>query len=180
MGELLDHLSHAPIRVEVPVGAGNGLHELRVGAEGLDLEPQLLGQPGHGDDDLQLLSADEARVLEPDLACVAALLSPSTGVVDSHGFMQALEGHISSRGGQVVLNTRVTGAEARPAGGFSLTIDSGGEDGRITAERLVNAAGLGATAIGDMVRYASTTGRPRPIRQRATTIRLADPCPSDT
>ncbi|MDH3911726.1 MAG: NAD(P)/FAD-dependent oxidoreductase [Rhodospirillales bacterium] len=95
-----------------------------------------------------LLSGAEARSLEPALACEAALLSPSTGVVDSHGFMQALEGHITSKAGQIVLNTRVTGATPRSGSGFELAIESDGAAGHITCDRLVNAAGLGASEIG--------------------------------
>ena len=48
----------------------------------------------NGVTDLQPLMGNEARALEPELSCVAALLSPSTGVIDSHGLMLALEGHI--------------------------------------------------------------------------------------
>ena len=50
----------------------------------------------NGVDDLKRLTADDVRTLEPQVACVAAYLSPSTGIVDSHGLMQALEGHIAS------------------------------------------------------------------------------------
>jgi L-2-hydroxyglutarate oxidase LhgO len=99
----------------------------------------------NGINDLVLLSGAEARSLEPALACEAALLSPSTGVVDSHGFMQALEGHITSQAGQIVLNTRVTGATPRSGSGFELAIESRGEAGHITCDRLVNAACLGAS-----------------------------------
>ena len=63
----------------------------------------------NGVNDLQRLDAADVRALEPEVACVAAYLSPSTGIIDSHGLMQALEGHISTIGGQVVLNTSVTG-----------------------------------------------------------------------
>ena len=102
----------------------------------------------NGVEDLTLLSGAEARSLEPALVCQAALLSPSTGVVDSHGFMQALEGHITNRGGQVVLNARVTAAQSQPGGGFALTVESNGSASPITCDRLVNAASLGASEIG--------------------------------
>lgn len=115
----------------------------------------------NGVDDLVALDETEARTLEPALACTAALLSPSTGVIDSHGLLQALEGHIASRGGQVVLNTRVTGAEPRPGGGFALETDGGGAVGRITCRRLVNAAGLGASAIGALLHKGAAYRPPR-------------------
>ena len=57
--------------------------------------------------DLEPIGGNAARDLEPELACVAALISPSTGIVDSHGLMIALEGHIEANGGSVVLNCPV-------------------------------------------------------------------------
>lgn len=74
-----------------------------------------------GVDDLIALSAAEARAREPELSCVKAYLSPSTGIVDSHGLMLALEGHIQSASGEVVLGTRVTHIE-RDGGLFHLTL----------------------------------------------------------
>jgi len=112
------------------------------------LEALAVNAQNNGIHDLVLLSRAEARSLEPALACEAALLSPSTGVVDSHGFMQALEGHITSKAGQVVPHTRVTGAAPRSSSGFELAIASSGESSLITCDRLVNAAGLGASEIG--------------------------------
>jgi len=111
----------------------------------------------NGIDDLRLLSAVEARALEPALACEAALLSPSTGVVDSHAFVQALEGHITSNGGQIVFNSRVTAVAPRPNKGFELSVASGESvTARITCDRLVNAAGLGASEIGTCLQVNGT------------------------
>jgi L-2-hydroxyglutarate oxidase LhgO len=89
--------------------------------------------------DLQPLSAAEAKALEPELCCTAALLSPSTGIVDSHGFMVALEGHITTAGGQVVLNTPVTALARGGNGPFTLTLADGSA---ITARNLVLSGGL--------------------------------------
>src|SRR5262245_23480857 len=63
----------------------------------------------NGVSDMRKLSGEEARQLEPEVKCVAGYLSPSTGVIDSHNYMLALEGHLMSQGGQVALNTYVTG-----------------------------------------------------------------------
>lgn len=98
--------------------------------------------------DLVRLSAGDVRALEPDLACVAALLSPSTGVVDSHGFMLALDGHIGSHGGRVVLNTAVQSlARDAATGDFVLALENLGAAAMLTARNVVNAAGLGACAL---------------------------------
>ena len=80
----------------------------------------------NGVDDLQRLSAADVRALEPEVACVAAYLSPSTGIIDSHGLMQAIEGHLTTHGGAVVLNASVAGITAS-SGGFAIETLSGGE-----------------------------------------------------
>lgn len=95
--------------------------------------------------DLQWLSAEQAQALEPALRCSAALLSPSTGIVDSHGLMLALQGDAENLGAQMVFNTPFTGARVLPGQGFEIQV-GGAEAFSLTATRLVNAAGLGAVA----------------------------------
>lgn len=107
----------------------------------------------NGVDDLVRLGADEARALEPEIACVGAILSPSTGVVDSHGLMAALEAHVTSRGGEVVLDAAVERVATRGDGTFALDVASAGTTSTITAARLVLAAGLGGSALGRTLRY---------------------------
>ncbi len=107
----------------------------------------------NGVDDLTRLSAAEARALEPEVACVAAYLSPSTGVIDSHGLMLALEGHLTSRGGQVVLNTSAASLAQVEGVGFEIAIDSGDEASSLSAKNLVLAAGFGGTALGRTLAY---------------------------
>ncbi|MBD1545984.1 NAD(P)/FAD-dependent oxidoreductase [Roseibium aggregatum] len=103
----------------------------------------------NGVDDLVRLTADEARELEPELACEGALLSPSTGIIDSHGYMLALQGELEAHGGQVVLNTAVGSIGRTADGAFSVTIvgkgDGEGEDGyTITSKELIVSAGRGS------------------------------------
>ncbi|MGE3066630.1 MAG: NAD(P)/FAD-dependent oxidoreductase [Hyphomicrobiaceae bacterium] len=107
----------------------------------------------NGVTDLEPLSGAQARALEPELSCVAALLSPSTGTVDTHGYMLALEGNIEAAGGQVVLQTPVTRIE--PAAGlFRLTLGAP-SDGAITCRRLVISAGLHATKLARTIVFPS-------------------------
>jgi L-2-hydroxyglutarate oxidase LhgO len=103
----------------------------------------------NGVHDLQRLSAEDARRLEPELACAAALLSPSTGVIDSQPDARAED--LTALGGQVVLISAVTGLAARPQA--ALQIDSAGETSRLTAANVVLAAGFGASALGRMLVY---------------------------
>jgi L-2-hydroxyglutarate oxidase LhgO len=95
--------------------------------------------------DLQILSGDDARALEPALNCDAALLSPSTGIIDSHAYMLALRGDAEACGAAYAFHTPLL--RARAAAG-RIELDAGG-DAPMTLEcrLLVNAAGLGAPAV---------------------------------
>ena len=97
----------------------------------------------NGVHDLVLLDRAQAQAAEPQLQCVAALHSPSTGIVDSHAFMLSLLGELEHAGGVLTLNSPLARAEiAREA------IDLIAEDGtRLRARTVVNAAGLGAPAL---------------------------------
>ncbi len=109
----------------------------------------------NGVTDLRKLSGEEARNLEPELACVAAYLSPSTGVIDTAGLLGALEGHLTTLGGELVLNASATRIEV-PVGErreFIIEIASGGESSTLTARNVVIAAGFGATALGRTLTY---------------------------
>ncbi|MEO7954780.1 MAG: NAD(P)/FAD-dependent oxidoreductase [Polaromonas sp.] len=97
----------------------------------------------NGVPDLVLLTRDEARALEPELECVAAILSPSTGILDSHGFMLALQGDLEHAGGLVVPNSPVV--QVYRAHDAMVLIVSGGTE--LQVNTLVNAAGLGAQAL---------------------------------
>ncbi|HEX2257695.1 MAG TPA: NAD(P)/FAD-dependent oxidoreductase [Afifellaceae bacterium] len=96
----------------------------------------------NGVDDLQLLTAAQARKLEPELRCAAALLSPSTGIFDSHGYMLALLGDAEAAGAAAALRTPFERAEPAP-GGFRVHA-GGAEPTTFTTAMLVNAAGLRA------------------------------------
>ena len=94
-------------------------------------------------DDLRWLGAGEARALEGALQCTAALLSPSTGIVDSHGLMLSLQGDMENAGGMAVFHARVEAARVLPEG-IELTMADGTQ---LLARSVVNAAGLTAPAL---------------------------------
>jgi L-2-hydroxyglutarate oxidase LhgO len=100
----------------------------------------------NGVDDLQHLSRDAARGLEPALECQAALLSPSTGIIDSHALMLSLLGDAERDGAVLALQSRVLGGRIA-ADGMVLDIDSGGERSELGAACVVNCAGLGAQGL---------------------------------
>ncbi|MFY8117234.1 MAG: NAD(P)/FAD-dependent oxidoreductase [Roseateles sp.] len=97
----------------------------------------------NGVHDLRWLSREEAQTLEPALRCEAALLSPSTGIVDSHGLMLALQGDLEAAGGAVGLGSEVLGLRATSEGQV-LRVRAGGEEMELLAGLVVNAAGLWA------------------------------------
>ena len=99
----------------------------------------------NGVDDLVRLDRSQLRELEPDLRAVAALFSPNTGIVDSHGLMAALLRDFESAGGMFVRSSPVLGGVV---GDGATVLDVGGRDPcRITAALIVNSAGLGAQAL---------------------------------
>jgi L-2-hydroxyglutarate oxidase LhgO len=101
----------------------------------------------NGVHDLQKLTAAQAKALEPALACEAALLSPSTGVIDSHGYMLALQGDMENAGGLLALVSPVQHIGVRQ-GTASHPICVCTQDGtELACQVLVNAAGLSAVAI---------------------------------
>ena len=93
--------------------------------------------------DLRLLTRQQALALEPALACRAALLSPSTGIIDSHGLMLALLADAQRAG--ATLATRAPVQALRPSAS-GIEVQAGGAGGPVTllARRVVNAAGLQA------------------------------------
>jgi L-2-hydroxyglutarate oxidase LhgO len=103
--------------------------------------------------DIKMISGEQAKALEPQLQCEAAVLSGSTGVVDSHGLMLSLLGGFEDAGGMVayqspLLSVKPIGVEAE--GGFELTI--GGADGMtIQTKLLINCAGLSAPALAQKI-----------------------------
>lgn len=95
--------------------------------------------------DIRELTGAEARALEPALKAKAALLSPSTGILDAHAFMLSLQGEFEDAGGMIAFHSRVTRV-TREDGGFIVHV-SGEEETSIRTQIVVNAAGLWAPAL---------------------------------
>jgi L-2-hydroxyglutarate oxidase LhgO len=114
----------------------------------------------NGVDDLQLLTGEAARSLEPALACDAALLSPSTGIIDSHAFMLALRGDAEAAGAAFAFHTPLQAARVR---GERIEIDAGG-DAPMTLEcaLLINSAGLAAPDVARSIVGMPESLIPRP------------------
>ncbi len=100
----------------------------------------------NGVHDLQRLTRAEAVMLEPDVDCTAALLSPSTGIVDSRALMLALLGEAEANGASLALRTIMKSATPK-ADGFQVQLVADGEAFDLSCRRLVNAAGHGAHGV---------------------------------
>ena len=104
---------------------------------------------GNGVDDLRWLTREQAQALEPALRCEAALLSPSTGIVDSHGLMLALLGEAEAHGAVLALCSPLRAARVVDDG---LVLEVGGEAATtLHARQVVNAAGLQACAVAGAI-----------------------------
>ena len=124
------------------------------------------------DDALRRLTADEAHALEPEIACTAALFSPSTGIVDSHGFMLALVGDAEAQGAMIAYHSRLEAA-AVTADGLHLEIAT--EDGgmELLARRVVNAAGLSAPAVARRIAGVPQAAVPQPYLAKGNYFALS-------
>jgi L-2-hydroxyglutarate oxidase LhgO len=105
---------------------------------------------------IQWVSREEAKRREPDVRCEAGVLeSPSTGVIDSHAYMQFLERAFSDSGGNLAFQSEVTSIKPidAGAGGWEITTRfvPTGEESTITAETLINSAGLFAIPLSNMI-----------------------------
>jgi len=125
--------------------------------------------------DLQPLGAAAARALEPQLAGHAALLSPSTGIVDSHGLMRALLGAAEAHGAALALQSPLLRGEARGTG-FLLEV-GGTEPMRLEAEILVNAAGLHAAKVAARIDGLAPRHLPKQYFARGNYFSLAGRAP---
>jgi L-2-hydroxyglutarate oxidase LhgO len=92
--------------------------------------------------DVRRIDTAEARDIEPEVTCIAALYSPSTGIVDSHAFMLSLQGELEANGGSIAFNTPITGWSCTNDG---ISVTFGGEDPATYSVRtVINSAGHGA------------------------------------
>jgi L-2-hydroxyglutarate oxidase LhgO len=114
-------------------------------------------------DNVRLISAAEAHKLEPEVRCTAALHCPTSGIVDQHPYMLALQGDMENAGGTLVTGCRVESLE-RLSNGF-LVKTAGDGAAAVEAGFVVNSAGLGAVDL-----LSRIEGYPR---ERIPTLHLA-------
>ncbi|MGH7019234.1 MAG: NAD(P)/FAD-dependent oxidoreductase [Brevundimonas sp.] len=130
----------------------------------------------NGVEGLEHLTGAQARALEPELNAHAAILSPESGLFDSHGYMLALQGEIEDAGGSVVVSTPFERAEPLPGGGFRIT--AGGEGGAVLTSRLlVTAPGLSAQTVAARIDSYPAADIPARHLGKGVYFRLTGPAP---
>lgn len=122
------------------------------------------------------LTKAEALALEPELSCEGALISPQSGVFDSHGYMLALRGEIEAAGGAVVVSTPFEGATPLEAGGFEVRA-GGAEPTTLTCRLLVTAPGLSAQAVAATIEGFPTETIPEGHYGKGVYFRLSGKAP---
>jgi L-2-hydroxyglutarate oxidase LhgO len=112
-----------------------------------------------GVNDLEWLDGKDVAALEPAVTAVRGLLSPSTGIIDSHAFMSALRKDAVEHGAELVTSSPVLGGRVLDAGGFELEI-GGAEPTTATCRTLVNAAGLWAQNVARSIQGVPASSIP--------------------
>jgi len=130
-----------------------------------------------GVDDLQWRDADGIARLEPALAGVAGLLSPSTGIVDSHGFMLALLGEAETHGAELVTNAPVARGAVLADGRIELRAGDDDTPVRLRARHVVNCAGLWAQAVAHRIDGLDPGTIPDQVLAKGSYFALQGPAP---
>jgi L-2-hydroxyglutarate oxidase LhgO len=127
--------------------------------------------------DISLLSQREARSMEPHLSCLAALYSPSTGIIDTQDLMLNLLGDAESHGAVLALHAPVVGIAQLPSGeGYKLSV-GGDSEMQLTSKLVINAAGLGACDIAMKLAALPASMSPEPILAKGNYFRLQGKAP---
>lgn len=127
----------------------------------------------NGVHDLVLLDAAQAQALEPQLQCVGALHSPSTGILDSHSFMLSLLADLEAAGGALAVNSAVAQSEYSQ-GAIKLEAVDGT---LLQANTVVNAAGLQACAVARRCRGMRAQAIPTPYFAKGNYFSLSGRSP---
>jgi L-2-hydroxyglutarate oxidase LhgO len=130
-----------------------------------------------GDDALRLLSKTEAQALEPALQCEAALWSPSTGIVDSHGLMLSYLGDFENAGGLLALNSAFDSARVVQEAGNTQFVLRTVDGTELLAQQVVNAAGLTAPDVAQKFAGMQTSQMPKAYYAKGNYFSLSGKSP---
>jgi hypothetical protein len=129
----------------------------------------------NGVHELRELNQSEALAIEPELNCYSALLSPSTGIIDSHGYMLALLGDAEQRGAMLVLQSAVVSANLK---GQAMMLEVEGESSMtLQADLVVNSAGLSAPSLASLMDGFTPSLIPKPYLAKGNYFSLSGKSP---
>ncbi len=129
----------------------------------------------NGVDDTVLIDKDTALAMQPGLRCVAALHSPSTGIIDSHSLMVSLHGEIENHGGLVINQTPVTAID--PAGNHFSVSTGGNSPTKLTCTEVINCTGLNAVPLANRISTLATHSIPKARFAKGNYFRLQGRAP---
>ena len=145
------------------------------GAEIATLEKYKAWAEANGVHDLEWLDAAQVRQREPEVQAVQGLLSPGTGIIDSHAYMQSLLGDFERMGGLFIRQAPVLGGAALDGG---IEIRLGDAEGTsVLARTVVNSAGLHAPALARRIEGIRQAAIPEPRYAIGHYFSLARPAP---
>ncbi len=99
--------------------------------------------------DLRLIDEAAIKAMEPEVSAIAAVWSPSTGVLDSHAFMLSLQGDVENAGGMLAFQTPV--CDIRRDRGEFVVVTGGPDPATIRSRLFINSAGHGAPALAALL-----------------------------
>ena len=131
---------------------------------------------------IEWLSVAEACALEPQLHCTAALLSPTTGIVDSHALMLALQGDLENAGGIVALGTEAISIriqQGNNARGHVVNAQAATENiaTELSTKTIINAASLHACALARRIDGLQVEHIPQEYFAKGSYFQLAGKAP---
>ena len=127
----------------------------------------------NGVTDVVWMSRAQATALEPEVACTAALYSPSTGIIDSHALMLAYLGEAEDRGAMLARKSRFARALVKSDG---FVVHAEGAD-PIHARTLVNSAGLRAPSVARAIEGFDASLAPRELYAKGNYYTLTGRAP---
>jgi L-2-hydroxyglutarate oxidase LhgO len=136
--------------------------------------------------ELQWLDGAQARRLEPALRCELALLSPETGIIDSHGLMLALLGEAQDHGAMLAVASRFESARALAGGGFEVRVAAGASEAvgagstepmTLRCRTLINAAGLHASKVARAIEGIDASSIPETQFAKGNYFVVTGGCP---
>ena len=129
----------------------------------------------NGVSDMKILTAADVTCLEPNITCIQGLLSPTTGILDSHTFMQNLLGDAESHGANCVLNCEVLHGKIKTDGHNPIALET--SQGDIHADIVINAAGLYAIRVIERFEGFPSQYIPQAYFAKGNYFRLSDDVP---